>query len=355
MVPSAASEKATIRNRRLALTGLVALSSLLGACQWYAWEPKEKEPPLPPEAPPIPLAPGETLQQVLNCPAGNCQTRFRIEVSRPGELRVDVRPKDNSPITSLSIVLEDPIGRVLDQQSLAGRKPPLQVSSSVEQGPHIALVRAIGGLVPYSIWARFRAGNQPSQAWAEPRRAPAPAQPTTPSAARLPTGEGSEPGAVFDPKANFHAFRRYAFAQEPKTQLHAAGGGDGSNPFATQQLHRAIRAEMTERGFVQAPVAEADFLVSAHVGSRSTTWYSVRGLEHQDAYDRYFDMWRGRGGRIVPHTYTDKTVVLDFIDPKTGQLIWHGWTTEASPPSTGDDSAVLRAAVKNVLDKFPPK
>lgn len=354
MIPSAASENPTIRNRRLALTGLIALTSLLSACQWYAWEPKEKEPPLPPEAPPIPLAVGTTLRQVLDCPAGNCQTRFRIEVDRPGELRVDVRPTENSPITSLSVVLEDPIGRILDQQNLAGRKPPLRVSSSVEKGPHIALVRAIGGLVPYTISARFRAGGQPNQAWAEPRSAPAPA-PARP-AARLPTGEGSQPGVVFDPKANFHVFRRYAFAQEPKAQLQAVGGGgDGTNPFATQKLHRAVRAEMTDRGFVQVPVAEADFLVSAHVGSRSTTWYSVRGLEHQDAYDRYFDMWRGRGGRIVPHSYTNKTVVLDFIDPKSGQLIWHGWTTEASPPSTGDDSAVLRAAVKNVLDKFPPK
>ena len=332
----------------LALAALIALGSLTSGCRWYAWEPTETQAALPPEPPAIPLAPGETLQQQLDCPAGNCQTRFRIEIRQPGELRVEVRPEDPNPATSLSVVLEDPVGRVLDQQSLSGRVPPLRVSSAVQKGPHVALVRAIGGQVPFAISARFRAGGVAATPWAEPT-APAPA----PAPRTLPTGEGSQPGAVFDPRVNFHGFRKYAFAEEPRSRVQTADSG--SNPFEQQQIQRAVRAEMSDRGFAQVPVSEADFLVSANVGSRSTTWYSVRGLEHQDSYDRFFDMWRGRGGRIVPHTYTDKTVTLDFIDPKSGQLIWHGWTTEPAPQTTRDENRNLRTAVENVLDKFPPK
>lgn len=344
------SGEAAIRHRlpALALAALIALGSLASGCRWYAWEPTESQAALPPEPPDIPLAPGETLRQQLDCPAGHCQTRFRIEARQPGELQVEVRPTDPNPATSLSVVLEDPVGRVLDQQSLSGRVPPLRVSSAVQKGPHVALVRAIGGRVPFTISARFRAGGVASAPWVEPT-----APPPAPARRTLPTGEGSQPGAVFDPRTNFHHFRKYAFAQEPRNQIQA--GRSGSNPFEDQQIQRAVRAEMSERGFTQVPVSEADFLVSQHVGSRSTTWYSVRGLEHQDAYDRFFDMWRGRGGRVVPHTYTDKTVTLDFIAPKTGQLIWHGWTTEAAPQTTSDESRNLRTAVKNVLDKFPPK
>ena len=44
-----------------------------------------------------------------------------------------------------------------------------------------------------------------------------------------------------------------------------------------------------------------------------------------------------------------------FIDPKSGQLIWHGWTTEPAPQTTRDENRNLRTAVENVLDKFPPK
>ncbi len=351
MIESVSPENETIRHRSLSqLLAAVCSASLLAVgCQWYAWEPKEKEIPLNFEPAAIPLAPGSTLSQQLNCPDGNCQTRFRVEVDRPGDLRIEVRPQQVNPETSLGVVLEDPIGRVLARQSLDGRKPPLRVSSPVQKGPHIALVQAIGGAVSFEISARFRAGGEAAQPWAEPPPAPAESRLPAPHQPRA----GSAPTAVYDPKINFHTFRRYAFASEPKSDVQAHSSGT-TNAFMDQKIQRVARTELTHRGFTESSVAEADFLLSAHIGSRSTTWYSVRGVAHQDPYDRYFDMWRGRSGRIVPHTYTDKTVVMDFIDPKTGQLLWHGWTTEAAAPST-DNTEVLRKAVQKILDKFPPE
>ena len=347
MIGCGETEDEALRTHRPArgLTAILLLGLLALGCRWYAWEPREKEPPLPPEIPATDLAPGQTLTRELNCPAGHCMARFRIEVTRNGRLEVRVQPLSVSPDLLLGVILEDPIGRVLDQQDLAGRELPLRVTSSVELGPYIALVRALGGAVSYRVSASFRPGPA---ATATKSAAPAPPKATRVAEA----GSGSRTGSVYDPKIDFQRFRHYAFATEPKAVLDAALA-EGENPFTLQTEQRAARTALGKRGFTEVPATEADFLVSIQTGKHSTTWYSVRGTTHHATYDRYFDTW-GAGGTSVAHSYSDNTVALDFIDPKSGELIWHGWTTEASSP-TADRGAELRSAIGKVVDKFPPE
>lgn len=347
--PETGSITSRFRSRAAASLLLIVLALSASSCQWRSWEPADRSPPAA-EEPVLPLEIDQSLQQELNCPAGNCQTRFRVQVDRPGTLTIVATPGDDQSQTSMSLTLEDSIGRVLDQKAMARNSESVQVSSLVQAGPHMVLARGMGGYVPYSIRARFRAGGIATQPWADPE---GPAQPEVPRRKAKPTAAHKGPESIYDPTVNFHTLRKYAFAEQPQKQLQTVAGSEVGNPFQSHEVQRVLRGELTRRGFTQVPSNQADFLISSHVGRQATTWYSLGGLDHQDSYDAYDQRW-ANGSRLRTHSYTDHTLSLDFIDPRNGKLIWHGWTTE--PESTdGERTTAIRNAVSNLLSQYPPR
>ena len=324
------------------LAAWVALSTT--ACQWGGYTPVEKAPPAL-QVPTLPLALGETSHNELDCPAGNCQVRFRMRIEQPGELLVSLQSRHSGDNIGIIIVLEDSIGRILDRYNMQNRKPPLIVKGAVQPGPHTVLVQAVGGRLTYDIQASLRAGGR-LEVFEQPARRLQPAAPT-----RAQYGADS----ASNPETDFRPYRRYAFAQDPKEQLAAAEPGQSvGNPFLARQIQLALQAELNERGYSLASISEADFLVDFSAGGQSTTWYSVRGVLRSEPYGNYFQLWGGLGGIINAHSYQDGTLTIDLIDPTSGDLVWHGWSTE--PVNRfDDDKETIRRFVKAVLDNFPPK
>lgn len=162
-------------------------------------------------------------------------------------------------------------------------------------------------------------------------------------------GDGAD--FAYDPTRDLRALRTYAFAQDPEALLKQKGQKYTINPFVQRQAQREVRYALADMGFTQAPANEADFLVSVHGGSTSTTWYSFNAQLVILPYGDYFEDWRGAGMNIRAHTYQDGTLIIDFIDARTGKLIWHGWTTEPIPPGEDDDE-IMKKAVRKVLSQF---
>ena len=193
---------------RVALTILATLS--LTACQWYGYTPSEEEPPAL-EVRTVPLDLGKTSHQELNCPAGDCQVRFRMLIDKPGELRVSLQPRESGDDIGIIIVLEDSIGRVLDRYNMQDVKPPLIVAGPVQPGPHSVLVQAIGGRLTYDIRAQFRAGGRLLPV-GQPAARPL-LQPEAPTRLRYGADSAS------DPQFDFRPLRRFAFAADPEERI----------------------------------------------------------------------------------------------------------------------------------------
>ncbi len=326
---------------RLALALVVALS--VSACQFEGYTPTETDPPTL-EVPTFPLALGESSRRELDCPAGNCQVRFRMMIEHPGELFVSLHPRHSGDNIGIIIVLEDSIGRVLDRYNMQDEKPPLIVRGSVQPGPHTVLVQAIGGRLTFDIAAQLRVGG-PRLAFDRPHRRLQPAAPT-----RAAYGAGS----AHDPRIDFGPLRRFAFAENPEERIDATAPGHSvGNPFRDREIQLALRAELAERGYFESSPAEADFLVDLSVDGQSSTLYVFGGLLINHSYDYYFQTWNAHGGNVIAHSYAQGTLRIDLIDPKSGELIWHGWSTE-SIGVFGDQKDIIREFVKAVLDTFPP-
>lgn len=326
---------------RLALALIVLLST--SACQFDGYLPAEEAPPVL-EIPTVPLALDTTSHQELDCPAGNCQIRFRMMIEDPGELSISLQPRHSGDQIGIIIVLEDSIGRVLDRYNMQDEKPPLIVKGPVQPGPHSVLVQAIGGRLTYDIRAHLRVGGELLTAERPGRRLQPPA----------PTRAAYGAGSAHDPAINFRSFRSFAFAENPEARIETSAPGQSvGNPFRDRAIQLALRTELSERGYSESAPGEADFLVDLSVDGQSSTLYVFGGLLVNQPYDHYFQTWNALGAPVVADSYQQGTLVIDMIDPKTGKLIWHGWSTEPIGVF-GDPKDIIRGFVKAVLDTFPP-
>ena len=156
---------------------------------------------------------------------------------------------------------------------------------------------------------------------------------------------------AFDPSVDLSSYKTYAFAQDPLAELQQGSQTPGGNAFVERQVQREVRYQLANAGFGQVDPEEADFLVSVHVGSRSTTWYSVSSHTYDRPYDDYFAQWQTLGMHVRRHSYVDGTLVIDLIDRRTEKLIWHGWTTEPLPIGQTPEE-IIKQAVKNVVAQY---
>ena len=128
-------------------------------------------------------------------------------------------------------------------------------------------------------------------------------------------------------------------------------GSVQGNVFTLREIQRQIRYALADRGVYDAPANEAEFLIAIGVGAKSTTWYSSSFAMLPRSYDYYYDQWGLPGVGVGQHTYQDGTLLIDFIDPKTGDLLWHGWAVEPIPIAE-DSATIIRNAVRKVLGQI---
>jgi hypothetical protein len=135
----------------LALASGVAASG----CSWNAWTPGAE--PADPEA----LAPSQarllTLDEPqtgeISCDEGFCQQWYRLDVPRPGTLRIDAKPLTDAPPMA-RIVLHDGLGHVLARKTNDRDGRPLQIAFPWVEGNVAAiLVQSGKGRFPYSLTA----------------------------------------------------------------------------------------------------------------------------------------------------------------------------------------------------------
>ncbi|MDO7854695.1 DUF4136 domain-containing protein [Hymenobacter convexus] len=165
------------------------------------------------------------------------------------------------------------------------------------------------------------------------------------------------------PGVNFANYHTYAWADtEVQTQ------GDQNpllrSPIAQERIQQAIEGELSQRGLRRVE-RNPDFYLTTHLyveqAERTVTNPPPAGFAYPYAV-RYrgallpvnYGYWYSPAYYQTTHTeqYREGTLVLDFIDAKTNNLVWRG--SMADPV---DDPARLgkqfSETAKDILDKFP--
>ena len=118
------------------------------------------------------------------------------------------------------------------------------------------------------------------------------------------------------------------------------------NSLMDTRIKRAVDRELDALGYVKSE-GDPALLVVYYIGLEDkiidTTPYGY-------GYGGYYGRGYGGGGSHL-QTYKEGTLILDFVDPATKQLIWRGWAVGAlDDPEKA--AMYVNKAVSKILDKF---
>jgi hypothetical protein len=153
----------------------------------------------------------------------------------------------------------------------------------------------------------------------------------------------------YDPNADFSALRSYAWLAEKQPPT---GDPRIDSALVDARIRGAIEAQLAEHGLRGVEASEADFLVAYHVAVE-------RRLDVQTLYRSYGRAgWGGAGySDTVVRDYEEGTLLIDFLHPETGDLLWRGSAQarlrEQRTPEARDRYAHI--IVGKIFAAYPPR
>lgn len=162
----------------------------------------------------------------------------------------------------------------------------------------------------------------------------------------------------WDSTVDFSDFQRFHWVEPPRHE--------NADPFADNDLLRkrvrlAVFRTLEERGYrPTSSEEEADFLVTWDVTLEERLRVSGGHLGGYYAGYRYpfhtgYPGYSGAGGSSTVRSDQGSTLLIDFLDGRTRQLVWRGWANDVV--GTRDevrDLEEVEEGVRQILEAFPP-
>jgi hypothetical protein len=120
-----------------------------------------------------------------------------------------------------------------------------------------------------------------------------------------------------------------------------------NNPFFHERVEAEVEKQLAARGFEKTTSGTPDLKVHFH--ANMTQRIDVNAIDPQYGYCRV--------GDCRPNVYDAGTLLLDFVDTRTNDIVWRGWA-EGSMEGVIDNQEWMEEkigdAVARILEKLPP-
>ncbi len=160
----------------------------------------------------------------------------------------------------------------------------------------------------------------------------------------------------FDPAAPYASYKTYAWNPTPP-------GPDEAppirNPMIQQQVMSIVDRELAKKGFTNVkPEAGPDLVVTLHGWAQSRVQVTNYGYAYGATY--MYAPYPYRAPVYTPavdvQSYTDGTLLIDFVDGKTMKLVWRGTASDSlTSPDPGTVSRVVDEATRQLMAAYPPR
>ena len=149
----------------------------------------------------------------------------------------------------------------------------------------------------------------------------------------------------YDPDVDFSAFSTFDWMPRQETDDEAKSTFTG--PFLEKRIKKSVVERMAEKGYDRTS-SIPDLLIAYHVNFKKKAEVSTYGSRYGYGY------W-GRQP-VEVRRFKEGTLILDFVDPDTKQLVWRGWSISAVHPQAGpeEEQENINRAVEEILKRFPP-
>lgn len=154
----------------------------------------------------------------------------------------------------------------------------------------------------------------------------------------------------YDRTVSFTKYKTYALAPAAK--------GQTLSPSSEAALRDALRAEMAKKGIVEKTSGKPDLAIARHVFlQEKLAVHEYTDWGYGSGYWPYgygvYNTWPGAPRTYVDVTqYTQGTLVLDFVDTKTNQLVFRG-TGKGTVGRPDANAEKVRGAVIGIVRDLP--
>lgn len=141
-----------------------------------------------------------------------------------------------------------------------------------------------------------------------------------------------------------------AFAQYRSYSLVASDEPIGLSPSGEAALTATLRNQLAARGVAEAG-DKADLHIVRHITTKDKIRINSSSAGGPYRYGRY-GAWAGGPQYTDVSQYTEGTLILDFVDAKTNQLVFRG----IASGTVGDpqaNAAKIKEAVEKIVADYP--
>ncbi|MGK0500267.1 MAG: hypothetical protein ACJAYG_001914 [Oceanicoccus sp.] len=136
------------------------------------------------------------------------------------------------------------------------------------------------------------------------------------------------------------------FQSKDVSSYYLAVGTDNGN-LSDQRIISALNTQLESRGLVAKPKDQAEIWINYHVVTEDRTKVtSYNSMNSYGGYGHGYGSFYGGGWGTSPEVrvrqYTNGTLLVDLIDPKTNKTVWRGTgTANVSSKRTSEEKVVL--------------
>ncbi len=148
----------------------------------------------------------------------------------------------------------------------------------------------------------------------------------------------------YDKQADFESLKTYDWMTVPEKA--------NINSLNVERVKKAVNAELQTKGLMMTS-NNPDFLIAEHLGKKDKVQVTNWGYSYgpHGGYRRGY--W---GARVSTYKYEEGSLILDFVDAKSKEMIWRGVAkavvNNADTPEKKEK--LINEAVQEILKKFPP-
>jgi len=151
----------------------------------------------------------------------------------------------------------------------------------------------------------------------------------------------------FDSQTDFSNLRTYRWLAAPESTSDNVQKELQTNSLIESRVKSAVNRQLAAKG-IRETTQDPDFLIAFHTGVQDKTDIQSWGYG--------YGYWGMRGGGVSTIHYQEGTLILDFIDPKSKNLIWRGVGKKVVSQRTTPEKSEkeINQAVEKILKKYPP-
>jgi Domain of unknown function (DUF4136) len=155
-----------------------------------------------------------------------------------------------------------------------------------------------------------------------------------------------------DPSVDFTTYKTFGFFDQLSTD---------KSKYATMltgRLKDATRAELTKRGYTEAP--EPQLLVNFSTNVENRTEVQSTGTSASYGFYGYragmYGAWGGYPQDVYTTHYQQGTLAIDMVDAAKKQLVWQGIAQARLTKTMLDNpGAAIGSVVSDIFEKYPVK